>query len=159
MELVEGETLAARLEKGPAPLAQAVRIAIEIAGALAAAHAKGIAHRDLKPANIMLTRSGVKLLDFGLAKAVAATGGLPVDQTQSMALPISGVHAVVGTPQYMAPEQVEGQDVDSRADIFAFGCVLYEMLSGRPAFEGKSATLVMAAASAFFMINCRSAVR
>jgi serine/threonine protein kinase len=117
MELVEGETLAARLKRGQLPLEQTLLYARQIASALAAAHAKGMVHRDLKPANIMLSGSGVKVLDFGLAK----TAG---DDT------LTAMHAVIGTPAYMAPEQREGRPADARADIYAFGCVLYEMSTG-----------------------------
>ena len=144
MELVEGETLSERLHKGPLPAQQAVRIAAEIAAALEEAHRKGIAHRDLKPGNVMLTKSGVKLLDFGLAKIAAAPAAVD-GATVSMASPLTGRHTILGTPQYMAPEQIEGREIDTRADIFSFGCVLYEMLTGQRAFDGKSATSVMAA--------------
>ena len=125
MELVEGETLAARLKKGPLPLDQLLRYGAEIADALAAAHAKGIIHRDLKPANIMITKAGVKVLDFGLAKA-------PQDET------ITLTNAVMGTPAYMAPEQRAGQECDARTDIFALGLVLYEMATGRRAVQGQN---------------------
>jgi serine/threonine protein kinase len=107
MELVEGETLSDRLRKGPLPGEQAVRIAAEIAAALDAAHRKGIAHRDLKPGNVMLTKAGVKLLDFGWAKIAAPPAA--VGATMSMASPLTGRHTILGTPQYMAPEQIEGQ--------------------------------------------------
>jgi eukaryotic-like serine/threonine-protein kinase len=117
MELVEGETIAARLKKGPLPLEEAIRYARQIAAALEAAHEKGIVHRDLKPGNVMLARSGAKVLDFGLAR-------LEGDQ------PLTGERMVMGTPAYMAPEQREGGPADARTDIYAFGLVLYEMLSG-----------------------------
>jgi serine/threonine protein kinase len=118
MELVDGETLAERLKKGPLPLALVLKYGTQIADALAAAHARGIIHRDLKPQNIMLVKHGVKVLDFGLAKV---TDGEPLTETQ----------AVMGTPAYMAPEQHEGKAVDGRADIYAFGLVLHEMTTGR----------------------------
>jgi Tol biopolymer transport system component/tRNA A-37 threonylcarbamoyl transferase component Bud32 len=142
MELLEGETLADRLGRGPLPLEQALRIGVEIAGALDAAHRQGIVHRDLKPGNIMLTKSGVKLLDFGLAKLAAAPN--PVSQATSMptalqeSQPLTSRGTILGTFQYMAPEQLEGKEADARSDIFAFGCVLYEMLTGHKAFTGKS---------------------
>ena len=117
MELVEGETIAARLKRGPLPLEEAIRYARQIAAALEAAHEKGIIHRDLKPGNIMLTRSGAKVLDFGLAR-------LEGDQ------PLTGERMVMGTPGYMAPEQREDRPADARTDIYAFGLVLYEMLTG-----------------------------
>jgi serine/threonine protein kinase len=145
LEFVEGETLADRLRKGALPRQQAVHVAGEIASALDAAHRKGIAHRDLKPGNVMLTKSGVKLLDFGLAKVIESVRVREADTTLSMAAPVTAPHTILGTPQYMAPEQVEGREVDTRADIFAFGCVLYEMLSGQRAFDGKSVSSVMAA--------------
>src|SRR5512135_1187516 len=137
MELVEGETLAARLAKGPLPLEFVLRYGAEIARALDAAHRKGIVHRDLKPANVMLTKSGVKLLDFGLARAIApeptedALSGLT---TQDRSLTTDG--GVVGTLPYMAPEQVEGRSADARTDIFALGATLYEMAAGRRPFHG-----------------------
>ena len=118
MQYLEGETLAGRIERGPLPLGEALSIAIQIAGALDAAHRAGIVHRDLKPGNIMLTKSGARLLDFGLAKAsapaVAAAGGAPV----------TAQGPILGTFQYMAPEQLEGREADARSDIFAFGAVL-----------------------------------
>ncbi len=142
MEYLEGETLADRLGKGALPIDQALRIGIEIAGALDAAHRSGIVHRDLKPGNVMLTKSGVKLLDFGLAKlaapqqAVSQATSLPTALQESQPLTTRGT--ILGTFQYMSPEQLEGGEADARSDIFAFGCVLYEMLTGQKAFTGKS---------------------
>ncbi len=134
MELMEGETLGARIERGPIPLEQALVYAAQIADALDRAHRAGVTHRDVKPANIMLTRDGVKVLDFGLAKSVAAPG--PNDATIVASLTTEG--SIIGTPQYMAPEQFEGKEADARADIWAFGAVLYEMVTGQKAFQGKS---------------------
>jgi Tol biopolymer transport system component len=136
MEYLEGETLADRLLKGPLPLEQTLRFGIQIADALDKAHRQGIVHRDLKPGNVMLTKSGVKLLDFGLAKAIT-----PVSQQSShTALPtqhaLTQEGAILGTFQYMAPEQLEGRDADARTDIFALGVVLYEMATGKKAFSG-----------------------
>ena len=138
MEYLDGQTLAQRLEKGALPLDQALQVAVQIADALDKAHRQGIVHRDLKPANIMLTKSGAKLLDFGLAKLKPAdqVGGLSAMATQSAGLTQEG--AILGTFQYMAPEQVEGQEADARTDIFAFGAVVYEMMTGKRAFDGKS---------------------
>ena len=139
MEILEGETLAARLTRGALPLDQALRRAIEIAGALDKAHRAGIVHRDLKPGNIMLTKTGAKLLDFGLAKRstpAVAGSGLSLLPTTPPNLTAQGT--ILGTFQYMSPEQLEGRDADARTDIFAFGTVVYEMVTGRRAFEGKS---------------------
>ena len=143
MEFLEGETLADRLAKGALPMEQALKIGIETAGALDAAHRSGIVHRDLKPGNIMLTKAGVKLLDFGLAKlatpdkqAVSQATSMPTALQQSQ--PLTSRGTILGTFQYMAPEQIEGGEADARSDIFAFGCVLYEMLTGQKAFTGKS---------------------
>src|SRR5438132_14069552 len=144
MEYLEGETLADRLLKGPLPADQTLRYGIEIADALDKAHRMGIVHRDLKPGNVMLTKSGVKLLDFGLAKFQAAArdnavSGAWVLATQAQARqPLTERGTVLGTSQYMAPEQLEGGEADSRSDIFAFGAVLYEMATGKKAFSGKS---------------------
>ena len=138
MEHLEGETLAARLEKGALPLEQTLQYAIQIADALDKAHRQGVVHRDLKPGNLMLTKSGAKLLDFGLAKlqAVDTPTNLSALPTEQADLTAEGT--ILGTLQYMAPEQLEGKEADSRTDIFAFGAVLYEMATGKKAFEGKS---------------------
>ncbi len=139
MQFLDGETLAATLTKGPLPLERALRHAIEIADALDKAHHAGIVHRDLKPSNIMLTSGGAKLLDFGLAKTVRpliAGSGASAMPTTPAGLTQQGT--ILGTLQYMAPEQLEGLPADPRTDVFAFGAVLYEMLTGRRAFEGTS---------------------
>lgn len=136
MEYIEGRTL-----KGPLPLAETLKYAAQICDALDAAHKQGIVHRDLKPANILVTRSGVKLLDFGLAKV--KPNRVADDSTETIAL--TQANTILGTLQYMAPEQLEGKEADARSDIFAFGCVLYEMLTGRHAFEGKSQASLIAA--------------
>jgi serine/threonine protein kinase len=141
MELLEGENLADRIARGPIPIEQLLRIGIEIADALDKAHRRGIVHRDLKPANIMLTKSGAKLLDFGLAKE-SPLGGAQNDATIAKALTSEGT--IVGTFQYMAPEQLEGANADARTDIFALGAVLYEVATGRRAFEGKSRASLIA---------------
>ena len=136
LELVEGPTLADRLAKGPLPPTEALKIAGQIAGALEAAHEKGIVHRDLKPANIKITPDGsVKVLDFGLAKAAAGDGAASDgSQLPTMTIDATSEGMIVGTPRYMSPEQARGQSVDKRTDIWAFGCVLYEMLTGRAPF-------------------------
>jgi Tol biopolymer transport system component len=139
MEYLEGQTLRERLAKGPLPVAEALELAVEIADALAAAHRRGIFHRDLKPANVILTRSGAKLLDFGLAKVKAAE---PVGRISTMS---TRPGVILGTRPYMAPEQLEGKEVDARTDLFAFGCVLHEMLTGRRAFEGDSEASIISA--------------
>ncbi len=144
MELIEGESLADRLIKGALPAEQVLRVGIEIASALDRAHRQGIVHRDLKPGNIMLTRGGAKLLDFGLAKSVSS-GALPLATAMATeARPLTQEGTIVGTFQYMAPEQLEGQEADARSDIFAFGTVLYEMLTGKRAFEGKTKASLIA---------------
>ena len=141
MEYLEGETLADRLARGPLPLEQAIRFGVEIADALGRAHRQGIVHRDLKPGNVMLTKSGVKLLDFGLAKAVASGGppsGLTALPTVAGRPNLTQEGTILGTLQYMAPEQLEGRESDGRADIFALGAVFYEMATGQKAFMGSS---------------------
>jgi eukaryotic-like serine/threonine-protein kinase len=145
-ELLEGETLAERLARGPLPTEQLARVGSDICAALTAAHRKGIVHRDLKPANVMLTKSGVKLLDFGLAKAVTrdpALDGLTAAPTAARDLTLEG--AIVGTLSYMSPEQLEGKPVDARTDIFALGSTLYEMATGDKAFERPSNAGVISA--------------
>jgi len=148
MELIEGESLAERLRRdGPLPVEQVLQIGGQIASALAAAHRSDIVHRDLKPANIMLTGSGAKLLDFGLAKMATApevpSGSLTSLPTRQEALTEEGT--ILGTFQYMAPEQLEGSEADARTDLFALGAVLYEMITGKPAFEGKGRASLIAA--------------
>ena len=155
MELLEGETLADRIAKAPLPLDEVFRFGREIAEALDRAHRQGVVHRDLKPANVMITRSGVKLLDFGLAKAggspgstISATSHLSATERRDDATqhkPLTQEGTVLGTLQYMAPEQVAGEEADHRSDIFALGVVLYEMATGQRAFQGKSRTSLFAA--------------
>jgi len=150
MEYLEGETLADRLLKGALPIEQFLRYGIEIADALDKAHRQGILHRDLKPGNVMLTKSGVKLLDFGLARLEApAKGGvfssLSIAPTELPGAGLTAEGTILGTFQYMAPEQLEGKEADARSDIFAFGAVLYEMATARKAFTGKSQASLIAA--------------
>ena len=143
LEHLEGETLADRVARGALPMEQALGFAMQIADALDRAHRTGVVHRDMKPANIMVTRDGVKVLDFGLAKTGLPSSPSEAGATLTKALTTEGT--LLGTPQYMAPEQFEGKDADGRSDIFGFGCVLYEMLAGRRAFEGKTHASVVAA--------------
>jgi eukaryotic-like serine/threonine-protein kinase len=161
MEYLEGQTLAERLGKGPLALDQSLKIGIEIAEALEKAHGQGITHRDLKPANIMLTKAGAKLMDFGLAKPQVSissqavgpfTPSTPTMNLASLtslssaaASPLTQKGSIVGTFQYMAPELLQGAEADARSDIFGLGCVLYEMIAGRRAFEGKSQLSVFSA--------------
>ena len=155
MEYLEGDTLAKRLEKGPLSGPELLRIGIEIADALEKAHRQGVIHRDLKPGNIMLTKSGAKLMDFGLAKSVAdgMAAAAPLSSLtqslnpagQSATEPLTARGTVLGTFQYMSPEQMEGKETDARSDIFSFGAVLYEMATGKRAFDGKTTASVIAA--------------
>ena len=134
MELVDGETLADRLKRGPIPLDEALNVAGQIADALEAAHTKGIVHRDLKPANVKITPAGtVKVLDFGLAKILAE----PADDEITVSA-VTAPAVLLGTPAYMAPEQAQGRSVDARVDVWAFGVVLYEMVTGERPFRGES---------------------
>jgi Tol biopolymer transport system component/predicted Ser/Thr protein kinase len=147
MEYLEGETLASRLTKSPLPLAEAIKTAIEIASALDKAHRQGIVHRDLKPGNVMLTKSGAKLLDFGLAKvgSVISPSGVQPTALPTVTAPLTSQGTLLGTFQYMSPEQVEGEEVDARSDVFAFGAMLHEMLTGQKAFTGKSQASLLGA--------------
>ena len=148
MEYLEGESLAARLAKGPLPLDQVLRLGVEIADALDRAHRQGIIHRDLKPANVMLTRSGSKLLDFGLAKLRAKEPGISVagvSGAPTLGLSLTGVGVIVGTLAYMSPEQLEAKPVDARTDLFALGAILYEMTTGKRAFSGANQASLIAA--------------
>ncbi len=148
MELLEGETLAQRLEKGPLPPKEALALAVPIADALDRAHRSGVVHRDLKPGNIMLTKSGPKLLDFGLATAGADAAGPISSMAMTGLSPLTAEGTIVGTFQYMSPEQLEGKPADPRSDLFAFGAVLYEMVAGKKAFEADSqASLIVAVMS------------
>ncbi|HUP63433.1 MAG TPA: serine/threonine-protein kinase [Thermoanaerobaculia bacterium] len=144
MELLEGETLAERIAKGPLPLGDMLKFGAQIADALDRAHRAGIVHRDLKPGNVMLTKAGAKLLDFGLAK----TGVQQIDPNSATLhhdQPLTTEGTILGTFQYMAPEQLEAEEADARTDIFALGAVLYEMATGRRAFQGKTKTSLIAA--------------
>ena len=133
MELLEGEALAERLRRGPLSVSEALPIGLAILAALQALHARGIVHRDLKPSNVFLTPHGVKLLDFGLARP--SDPELALSPSSATELTYTGM--VVGTPRYMAPEQVTGEGLDARSDLFAVGAILFEMLAGRPAFGGE----------------------
>ncbi|KAA3632146.1 MAG: hypothetical protein DWP97_11635 [Calditrichaeota bacterium] len=142
MEFIEGETLAEKIKRGPIPMAELLDIAIQIADALDKAHKQNLIHRDLKPGNIMLTKNGAKLLDFGLAK-VSLDSSAPGVHSITQTTPLTGIGTLLGTMQYMAPEQLEGKEADARSDIFAFGAVMYEMATGARAFSGSSqATLI-----------------
>jgi serine/threonine protein kinase len=147
LELIEGDTLADRIKGGPIPVEESLKLGLQIAEALEAAHEKGVIHRDLKPANLKVTQDGkVKVLDFGLAKAFAgeqAEVNLSHSPTLSEAATLQGV--ILGTAAYMSPEQARGKPLDKRTDIWAFGCVLYEMLTGKAAFQGEDVTEILAA--------------
>jgi eukaryotic-like serine/threonine-protein kinase len=148
MELLEGETLSERVAKGALSLEQTLRYGVEIADALDKAHRQGIVHRDLKPGNVMVTKSGVKLLDFGLAKAMApatSQAGLTSLPTAMGSPNLTQEGTILGTFQYMAPEQLEGKDSDARTDIFALGAVLYEMATGKKAFSGATQASLISA--------------
>ena len=153
MELVDGETLAQRLTKGAMPPADVLRVGAQIADALDRAHRAGVIHRDLKPGNVMLTKSGAKLMDFGLARAtgLAGVGGgsgatmMAMTQSPTMAAPLTAEGTIVGTFQYMAPEQLEGKEADARSDLWALGCVLYEMATGKRAFDGATQASLISA--------------
>jgi eukaryotic-like serine/threonine-protein kinase len=155
MQYLDGETLAARLASGPIPVNQALTYAIQMADALDRAHRQGIMHRDMKPGNAMVTASGVVLVDFGLAKAVAAPVSTSATQLAAAptmtsplgptATPLTAAGTILGTFQYMAPEVIEGDDADARADLWGFGCILYEMLTGRRAFSGRSQASLLGA--------------
>ena len=148
MELVEGSTLDSRIKAGPIPVEEALKLALQIAEALEAAHEKGVIHRDLKPANIKVTPEGkVKVLDFGLAKAFAG-GQADLNLSNSPTLSVAATRQgmVLGTAAYMSPEQARGKEVDRRSDIWAFGCVLYEMLTGKQTWTGDTVTDIIAAA-------------
>ena len=135
MEYIEGETLAERLKKGARPLDKALEYGIQIADGLDKAHRAGIVHRDLKPGNAMLTKLGIKLLDFGLAKVLTKEADPESSDAPTRQKDLTKEHALIGTLQYMAPEQLEGKTADARTDIFAFGALLYEMLTGRKALR------------------------
>ena len=152
MELVEGETLAARLTRGPMPAAEVLRLGAQIADALERAHRAGVVHRDLKPGNVMLTKTGAKLMDFGLARATglatapgSGSRGATLTHSPTVAAPLTAEGTLIGTFQYMSPEQLEGREADERSDLWALGCVLHEMVTGRPAFDGRSQASLISA--------------
>jgi eukaryotic-like serine/threonine-protein kinase len=145
MQYLEGESLAQRLEKGPLTISHTLEYAVQIADALAAAHRANIVHRDLKPANVMLTRTGARLLDFGLARSVSVASGAGTQAAGLALTSLTTQGTLLGTLHYMAPEQLDGREVDTRADIFAFGAVLFEMITAMKAFDGESPARVMSA--------------
>src|SRR5262249_49245685 len=145
MELVDGDTLQDRLKRGPIPIGEALAIAQQIAEALEAAHEKDIVHRDLKPANVKVTPEGrVKILDFGLAKPLQEAAKHDFSNSPTLSLPATNKGEILGTAAYMSPEQARGEATDERSDVFSFGCVLYEMLTGRQAFQGKTVSDILA---------------
>ena len=147
LELVEGDTLADRLKKGAIPVEESLKLALQIAEALEGAHEKGVIHRDLKPGNIKITPDGkIKVLDFGLAKALSGDGAdVNVSQSPTLSLAATRQGVILGTAAYMSPEQASGEGTDQRADIWSFGVVLFEMLTGRQLFTGRTASHVMGA--------------
>jgi Tol biopolymer transport system component len=149
LEKIDGETLAARLARGALPLEQVVRLGMQIADALDRAHRSGLVHRDLKPGNVMITKSGAKLMDFGLARPFGVAGFAGESQAPTLSPsevePVTARGTIVGTLRYMSPEQLEGKEADARSDLWALGCVLYEMATGKPAFEGKSQASLISA--------------
>jgi serine/threonine protein kinase len=159
MEYIEGRTLADRLRRGALPPDEALRIAMEVADALDSAHRHGIVHRDLKPGNIMLTESGAKLLDFGLAKLRHESTSLGTLSTLPAEEHVTAEGTILGTIQYMAPEQLEGKEADSRTDIFAFGAIVHEMITGKKAFEGGSQATVIAGSWTAIQPRCRRTSR
>ncbi len=145
MEYLDGQSLADRIARGPMPLREALEFSAQVADALSKAHRQGVIHRDIKPGNVILTKEGAKLLDFGLAKARPAAQSLEATATQSISSsPLTQAGVIVGTVPYMAPEQLEGRETDARTDIFAFGAMLYEMITGRRAFEGETQASIIA---------------
>src|SRR5438034_6610595 len=146
IELVPGETLAERIKRGPVSVEETMGIAKQIAEALEAAHEKGIIHRDIKPANIMVTADGqVKVLDFGLARIAASESGADVSTSPTLTAMSTQMGMILGTAAYMSPEQAKGRVADKRSDVWAFGCVLFQMLSGKRAFEGDGVSDTLAA--------------
>lgn len=145
MEYIEGQPLSDRILEGPLPTGEIVKYSLQIVDALDKAHKQGLVHRDLKPANVMLAKEGAKLLDFGLAKLQVPTGGFDEISGATMtSTPLTQQGTIIGTIQYMSPEQLEGLEADSRSDIFAFGALLFEMVTGQKAFHGKSQASLIA---------------